>query len=232
MHAPTSTHWTAAKCVLRYLKNSVDHGLIYTKGSLNLSAYCDSDWTGRPDDRQSTSGFAIFLGNCLVSSSAKKQSVVSRSSTKAEYWSLAITTAELFWLRMLFKDLGVSLPTAPVLWCDNISTLALASNPIFHACTKHIKVDYHFIREKVVNRDIVIKFINSFDHVADIFTKGFSSAQFLFLKSKLMVVPPISLRGAVKICDPSATVDATIQGQAYREATTQAQDSVQATNQV
>jgi hypothetical protein len=201
-----------------------------------LSAYCDSDWAGSPDDRQSTSGFAIFLGNCLVSWSAKKQAVVSRSSTEAEYRSLAITTAELFWLCMLFKDLGVSLPTTPVLWCDNISALALTSNPIFHARTKHIEVDYHFIQDKVVNRDIVIKFINSSDQLANIFTKGLSSAQFLFLKSKLMVVPHISLRGVVKICDPSATIDATIdanvQDQAYREATTQAQDAVQATNQV
>jgi hypothetical protein len=95
MHAPTSAHWTVAKRVLRYLKNSVDHGLIYTKGSLNLFAYCDSDWACSPDDRQSTSGFAIFLGNCLVSWSVKKQAVVSRSSTEAEYQSLAITTAEL-----------------------------------------------------------------------------------------------------------------------------------------
>ena len=67
---------------------------------------------------------------------------------------------------MLFKDLGVPLLIAPVLWCDSISALALASNPIFHARTKHIEVDYYFIWEKVVNRDIVIKFINSFDQVA------------------------------------------------------------------
>jgi hypothetical protein len=60
---------------------------------------------------------------------------------------------------MLFRDLGVSLPTALVLWCDNVSALALASNPVFHARTKHIEVDYHLILEKVVNRDILIKFI-------------------------------------------------------------------------
>jgi hypothetical protein len=67
MHAPTSVHWTAAKRVLRHLKNYVDHGLIYMKSSLQLSTYCDSDWAGNPDDRRSTSGFAIFLGHCLVS---------------------------------------------------------------------------------------------------------------------------------------------------------------------
>jgi hypothetical protein len=65
MHAPSIAHWTVAKRVLRYLKDFVDHGLIYTKGSLHLSAYCDADWAGSPDDRRSTSRFAIFLGNCL-----------------------------------------------------------------------------------------------------------------------------------------------------------------------
>jgi hypothetical protein len=96
MHAPSTAHWTVAKRVLRYLKDSVDNGLIYTKGSLHLSAYCDADWAGSPDDCRSTSRFAIFLGNCLVSWSIKKQTVVSRSSTEADYRALAIATIELF----------------------------------------------------------------------------------------------------------------------------------------
>jgi hypothetical protein len=99
---------------------------------------------------------------------------------------------------MLFKELGVVLKCAPVLWYDNISALALASNPVFHARTKHIEVDYHFVREKVLNGDIVIKFISTNDQIADIFTKGLSTTQFHLLKSKLMVEPsPISLRGDV-----------------------------------
>ena len=101
---------------------------------------------------------------------------------------------------MLFKELKVFLPTAPILWCDNLSALALASNPVFHARTKHIEVDYHFIREKVLNRDVLLKFISTGDQIADIFTKGLSSARFLFLKSKLMVLSsPISLRGNVNM---------------------------------
>ena len=200
LHNPSTTHWTAAKRVLRYLTGSSDHGLQYTKSQLQLNAFCDSDWAGCLDDRRSTTGFAIFLGDCLISWSAKKQSVVSRSSTEAEYRSLAVTTAEVFWLRMLFKELKVFLPTAPILWCDNLSALALASNPVFHARTKHIEVDYHFIREKVLNRDVLLKFISTGDQIADIFTKGLSSARFLFLKSKLMVLSsPISLRGNVNM---------------------------------
>jgi hypothetical protein len=76
MHKPHSTHWTALKRVLRYHKSSIDHGLYYTKGSLSLQDFCDSDWVGNPDDRRSTSGFGVYLGPCLVSWYAKKQSVV------------------------------------------------------------------------------------------------------------------------------------------------------------
>lgn len=64
LYHPTSIHWTAVKCVLRFLKQSVDHGLTYTKTTLHLIAFYDSDWIGSQDDRRSTSGFAVFLGYC------------------------------------------------------------------------------------------------------------------------------------------------------------------------
>jgi hypothetical protein len=195
MHALSSTHWIATKRVLIYLNGAKDHGFHYTKSNLQLNAFCDSNWVGCPDDHRSTFDFAIFLRDCLIAWIAKKQIVVSRSSTEAEYRSLSLTTAELFWLRMLFKELRVFLSAPPVLWCDNISALALASNLVFHARTKHIEVGYHFVHEKVLNRDILIKFISTYDQVADIFTKCLSSSRFMFLKNKLMVVPPHHLVG-------------------------------------
>lgn len=74
---------------------------------------------------------------------------------------MVLATIELFWLQMLFKELCIPLVSAPILWCDNMNALALASNTVFHAHTKHIKVDYHFICEKVINGDILIKFIST-----------------------------------------------------------------------
>ena len=101
LHSPTTFHWKSAKRVLCYLKGSVDHGLYFSKGSLSLHAYCDSDWVGDHRDRRSTTGYGIFLGPCLISWCAKKQGVVSRSSTEAENRALAMVVPELYWLRML-----------------------------------------------------------------------------------------------------------------------------------
>jgi hypothetical protein len=113
--------------------------------------------------------------------------MVSRSSTEAEYCSLASATAELFWIQMILKDLGVFLADSPILWCDNLSTLALASNLMFHARTKHIEVDYHFVCENVVRRDIVVKFVSTKDQLADILTKSLAFSSFTGLCDNLLL---------------------------------------------
>lgn len=78
----------------------------------------------------------------------KKQNTVSKSTTKTEYRSLAQTASELYWIRQLLCNLYVFLSRAPLLWCDNASDLTLASNPVFHARTKHIEIDYYFYGKK------------------------------------------------------------------------------------
>ncbi|XP_059461929.1 uncharacterized mitochondrial protein AtMg00810-like [Corylus avellana] len=199
LHCPTTEHIKAVKRVLRYLKGTPDHVLHFTPGPLQLQAYCDSDWAGDPLNRRSTTGYCVFFSSNLVSWHAKKQPVVSRSNTEAEYRAMAITAVELSWLRMLLKELQVSLHDPPVLWCDNIGAIALAFNPIYHARTKHIEVDYHFIREKIFHKDLCASDIPTQDQCADIFTKDLTSSRFLFLRDKLTVTPPpIRLRGAVK----------------------------------
>ncbi|XP_071683458.1 uncharacterized protein [Lolium perenne] len=157
----------------RYVKDTLKLGITFIKSSSTLlSAFSDADWAGCLDDRRSTGGFAIFVGPNLVSWSARKQATVSRSSTEAEYKALANATAEMIWVEALLTELGVKLLQKPSLWCDNLGATYLSANPVFHARTKHIEIDFHFVRERVADNRLAIRFISSKDQVADGFTKA------------------------------------------------------------
>uniref|UniRef100_A0A803NSQ7 Uncharacterized protein n=1 Tax=Cannabis sativa TaxID=3483 RepID=A0A803NSQ7_CANSA len=149
LKAPTTTHWNGAKRVLRYLKGTMKHGLhIGCDSQLTLTGYSDADWACCPDDRRSVAGYCVYFGNTLVSWSSKKQNCCVKIDTESEYRALAHVAAEISWVESLLKELEFPLSTA-VTWCDNQGANALASNPVFHARTKHIEVDVHFIRDKM-----------------------------------------------------------------------------------
>jgi len=200
---PTVNHWTAVKRILRYLKHTIFYGfLIRSNSNSQLHAYSDADWAGCPDDRRSTDGYCIFLGHNLISWSSRKQATVSRSSTEAEYRSLANTTAELQWLQSLLKELGVFLSSPPTLWCDNLGATYLTANPLFHAHTKHIEIDFHFVRDKVASKNLLVRFISTKDQKADIFTKPLVSTRFNLLRSNLNLTEILlQLRGHIKVIE-------------------------------
>ena len=150
LHTPTTVHWSTVKRILRYVRGTVNLGLSIRRSELTLvSAFSDADWAGCVDDRRSTGGFAVFLGDNLISWTARKQPTVSRSSTEAEYKALANATAEMLWVQKLLTELGIPHPAKARLWCDNLGATYLSANPIFHARTKHIEIDFHFVRERV-----------------------------------------------------------------------------------
>ena len=148
MDALHSIHYATVLWILRYVKCTLYHGLHYSsRSSLELHAYSNVDWVGDPTDRCSITGFCFLLGTSLVSWHSKKQDVVSRSNTEAEFCALANTTCELVWLRWLLADMDAPQPTVTPLYCDNHSAIYIAHNDIFHEHTKHIKIDCHDTRQ-------------------------------------------------------------------------------------
>nr|GEZ34274.1 LTR retrotransposon like protein [Tanacetum cinerariifolium] len=136
------------KHLLRYLLNSLRQGILLANDSaVELKAYCDSDWASFPMTRRSTTGYGILLGDSHVSWKSKKQAIVSRSFAEAEYRAMALTCCEVTWLVSLFKDLGITNLEPVDLYCDNQVALYIAVNSVFHARTKHIEVDCHFVRD-------------------------------------------------------------------------------------
>ncbi|KAK1436331.1 hypothetical protein QVD17_02110 [Tagetes erecta] len=185
MHAPSENHWSAVIRILRYLKGTLEFGLlirhksnaalqaftdVHWQGNAQINAYSDADWAGCPDDRRSTGGYAIYLGSNLISWTARKQKTVSRSSTESEYKDLADTVTELIWIEALLDELGIHTKISPTLWCDNLGATYLAANPIFRARTKHVEIDYHFVRERVAQGKIKVQFIST--HVLTIQAAG------------------------------------------------------------
>jgi hypothetical protein len=188
MHDPREPHLTALKRLIRYLRGTVDYGLLlHRSSSAELVVYIDADWVGCPDTRRSTSGYAVFLGGNLMSWSSKRQPVVSRSSAEAEYRAVANGVTEASWLRQLLADLHTPLSRSTLVYCDNVSAVYLSTNPVQHQRTKHVEIDLHFVRDRVAIGEVRVLHVPTTSQFADIFTKGLPSSNFTEFRSSLNI---------------------------------------------
>ncbi|KAK6778192.1 hypothetical protein RDI58_024910 [Solanum bulbocastanum] len=186
MHSPTTSHLDAAKRILRYVKGSLSHGLWYKRCAIFLlTVFTDANWAGDSNDRRSTSGYCFSAGSAVVSWCNKKQDVVALSTTEAEYIATTMAAQECIWLKRLIKDMSHKVDYAMQIKCDNESAIKLASNPIFHARTKHIEILHHFVREKVLSKEIELTIVRINTQVADIFTKALEKSKFQYFRDAL-----------------------------------------------
>ena len=146
MQLPRKPHLDAVQCTLCYVQSTLDYALFYAADvPLALYGYTDADWAGSIADRRSTSGFMFSFGSAAITWSSKKQPTVALLSTEAEYKGTTVAACEVAWLHTLLGELGVQVDQQVVIHCDNLSSIQLARNPVFHARTKHIEVHYHYI---------------------------------------------------------------------------------------
>lgn len=186
----TTQHWIAAKRVLRYLKGTINTKLTFKKNNNNIIGYCDADWATDTEDRRSCSGYIFIFQGAAISWCSKRQSTIALSSTEAEYMSLATATQEAIWLKQLEEDFFPSMSCIPItMYCDNQSAIRISGNDMYHARSKHIDVRYHFVRERIANNQVAVKYMSTQDMLADALTKGLHRPKHQFF-SKAMGLRP------------------------------------------
>ncbi|KAK3019269.1 hypothetical protein RJ639_004218 [Escallonia herrerae] len=132
----------------------------------------------------------------VISWWSKKQATTTLSSTKAEYNAATVLVAqECTWLRRLVNDICHPIDKPVQIYCDNLSTILFASNPIFHSRTKRIEVHYHFIREHVLEEKIDLVKVDTNEQVADLFKKALAHAKFEKFRTRLGLVSQASTKG-------------------------------------
>ncbi|GKA22685.1 ribonuclease H-like domain-containing protein [Tanacetum coccineum] len=158
---------------------------LYASATTSLVGYTDADWAGFPSTCRSTSGYYVFLGDNLLSWSAKRQHTISHSSSEADNRGVANFVAETAWVRNLLRELHSPLLTATMVYCDYDSVVYCQPTRFHHQRTKHIKIDIHFVRDMVKASHVRVLHVPPRFQYADIFTKGLPSALFEDFHSSL-----------------------------------------------
>lgn len=186
---PSELHWKAAKRVLRYLAGTCNMGIEYRSSNMAniLTAYSDADYGTCSDTRKSISGVILILNNGPVIWFSRKQGVVATSTTYAEYIAVYDATKEIVWTRRVLQELGLHQVKPTTLYCDNMAAEQLVKNPTFHRRTKHFDIKFHYTRDIVKQRDLLVEHIASNEQLADILTKPLTREKFETNRLKISV---------------------------------------------
>ena len=187
---PTEAHLKAVKRIFSYLAGTIDLGLEFSGSISPLQGYTDSDWAGDIDTRRSTAGYVFNIGSAAISWSSKRQATVSLSTCEAEYKGQTQATKEAIWLQEFLRHIHPDLDFtsgATVIYGDNQGAIAMAKNPQFHARSKHIEIQHHFVREKVAEGKVDMKFVPTNRQVADGLTKALCRDKFVAFRTAIGV---------------------------------------------
>ncbi|GJT36083.1 putative ribonuclease H-like domain-containing protein, partial [Tanacetum coccineum] len=172
---PKVSHLHVMKRIFRYLRGQPKLGLWYPKDSpFDLVAYTDSDYAGASLDKKSTTGGFQFLGSRLISWQCKKHTMITNSTTEAEYVATSSFCGQVLWIQNQLLDYGYNFLHTKIL-IDNNNTICIIKNPVFHSKTKHIEIRHHFIRDCNEKKLIQMVKIHTDKNVTDLLTKTFDN---------------------------------------------------------
>jgi hypothetical protein len=188
MEHPAENHLMAAKRILRYIRGTLELGILYKRGSpTELIAYLDSDYGGDVDDRKSTPDYVFMLGSGAVSWSSRKQPIVTLSTTEAEFIAAAHCVCQGIWLKRILESIGLKQRRCLTVFCDNSSTIKLSKNPVLHGRSKHRDIIFHFLRNLSYDGSIELVHCASKDQLTDIMTKALKLDAFESIRERLGV---------------------------------------------
>jgi len=151
----TTTHWTAAKHVLCYLKGTIDNAIVYSSGtSEDLNVWSDDDFSRCPETRQSISGCLSRLHGGMISWRSQKQQVVVLSTSEAEYISAAEACKHRMWMKDFLFDIFHPVTTPIPLHLDSTSAILTVTEDSIKRKSKHIYRRYHFIQHLYLHQDL------------------------------------------------------------------------------
>ena len=184
------THYKYALRVLKYLYLTKEKKLIY-KRNLNaetLECFVDADWAGDVVDRKSTTGYVIKLYNNVIFWKSRKQNIVTKSSTAAEYVALSDCVTELLLIRDLLKTFKIKINNPINVHEDNSGAISIAKFGNFTKNSKYIETHFHFVNENYMEGVIDIKKIDSENNVADLLTKALGKTKFVKFRENLRLL--------------------------------------------
>jgi Reverse transcriptase (RNA-dependent DNA polymerase)/GAG-pre-integrase domain len=187
---PTHDHMEAVRRIFLYLQGTINYELTFQGDLRSLQGYSDSDWAGDSATSRSTAGFIFNIGSGAISWSSKRQPTVALSTCEAEYQAQTQAAKEAIWLRSLLRSLNPldTIPYATVIYCDNQGAIALAKDPKFHARTKHIAIQHHWIREQIDGGVVDLEYVSTTRQLADGMTKALPRFPFEAFRDALGVI--------------------------------------------
>ena len=200
---PSPAHLKAAKRVLAYLNGTRELGITFGPGKvgdkdMSLEGYADSSYAEdfiafKETSTESSGGYLFYLAGGVISSQTKQTKGTAQSTTEAEFYAMNAAARHAAWLQQVFDELGYHYEDAQsvLLHGDNEGALALSENPEIHYRTKHIAIQYHYIREQAENGHITLNYVGTKDMKADGLTKPLPGPNFLRFRDEHLNLKPV-----------------------------------------